>query len=70
PSFLPDYQELLRRTGYEYTEVLGEAVLGEDLTDVAFWQRATAPLLSLVREFLDATPDTPAPPPPRHRAKV
>jgi pepF/M3 family oligoendopeptidase len=55
PSFLPAYRELLRRTGYERTEILGEAVLGEDLTDVAFWQRATAPLLSLVREFLDAT---------------
>ncbi|MBW2254247.1 MAG: M3 family oligoendopeptidase [Deltaproteobacteria bacterium] len=54
PSFLPDYQELLRRTGYEYTEVLGEAVLGEDLTDVAFWQ----------------TPDTPPPPPHRHRTEV
>jgi len=62
PSFLPAYQELLRRTGYERTEVLGQAVLGEDLTDVAFWQRATAPLLSLVREFLDATTETPAPP--------
>lgn len=55
PSFWPTYRELLRRTGYEDTAVIGREVLGEDLADPAFWQRAISPLLADVEQFLAAT---------------
>jgi oligoendopeptidase F len=55
PSFWPTYTELLRRTGYEDTETLGREVLGEDLTDPGFWERAAAPLLADLEQFLALT---------------
>ena len=55
PAFAPRVRTLLGDMGHKWTEELVEDVLGEDITDVAFWQRATAPLLTMVHEFLDDT---------------
>jgi len=52
PSFLPRYDDLLRRTAWEDAEPLAMDVLGIDLTDPDHWYRGIEPLEEDLESFL------------------
>jgi pepF/M3 family oligoendopeptidase len=54
PAFAPSVRALLADMGHATTEDVVRNTLGEDITDVAFWTRATAPLLAKIEEFVAA----------------
>ncbi len=55
PSFLPRYDDLLRRTAWEDAEPLARDVLGIDLTDPDDWYQGVAPLEEDLEAFLALT---------------
>lgn len=57
PSFIPTFEDLLRKTGYRWSEELAAEVLGEDLESTAFWLKAAKPLEQQVHAFLELTED-------------
>jgi len=54
-GFIPTFEDLLLRTGYQHAEQLASEVLGADLTDAAFWIDAAEPLNQQVSAFLQLT---------------
>lgn len=54
-SFLPRYDDLLRRTAWEDAEPLAKDVLGVDLTNPDHWYRAIEPLEEDLEAFLALT---------------
>jgi oligoendopeptidase F len=56
-AFIPTFEDLLRKTGYRWSEPLAAEVLGEDIETAAFWLGATAPLEKHIHAFLALTDD-------------
>ena len=55
PAFLPVFQDLLRRTGWQATESLVAETMNADTSDPAFWATAAEPIEGKVRAFLELT---------------
>ena len=55
PSFLPSFQDLLRRTGWQGTEDLARDTLGVDLRSERFWEETVLPIEGLVDAFVEST---------------
>jgi pepF/M3 family oligoendopeptidase len=56
-DFIPEFEELLRQTGYRWSEELAQEVLGEDIQRAEFWIRAARPLEEQIQTFLALTDD-------------
>lgn len=55
PAFLPAFQDLLRRTGWQGTEALARETLGVDLRSERFWEETVHPIEGLVDAFVEST---------------